>query len=188
MRKWFRLLGITVLSFAALFGSTLSAYATCTSSQQEEHIYERYYKDLDLTDDVLTDQAFRYVNNAYIYVDTCDADKTACVWERQVPFPVMKKGRANDKKYYFVYRIRYWFNGDKTKKVWKYGIGQYKGKRMKVSVRECVKANAPGHCSGNYVVKKVKGWSSARSIEASLVMMYTVQHGHCPPGQRKSCT
>lgn len=187
MRKWFRMLGIAMLCIGALFAATLNAAASCTSEQQEQHIWDRYYKDLDTTEDVLNDKALGYVNKAYIYVDTCDADEVACEWERQVPFPVVKKDRPNDKKYYYVYKIRYWHTGETAKKIWKYGIGRYGSTRMKVSTDKCLRSVAPGHCDGKKVIKKIKGWTNARSIEASLVMTYTVTHGKCPPGQRTSC-
>ncbi len=186
MRKPLRLLVILVVGLAALLAGTLNAYASCTSDEQGKYIWDRYYKNLDLTEDVLNDKALGYVNKAYIYVDTCDADKAACQWERRVSFPTMKRGRSIDKKWYYVYRIDYSHPGT-DEKIYKYGLGRYASKRMAESRRLCRVAISPGSCTGHKVVKKIKGWSNARSIEASLVMIYTVKHGHCPPGQRTSC-
>ncbi len=98
----------------------------------------------------------------------------------------MKRKRPNDKKYYYVYRIdAHDKHKASDKYIYKYGIGGYKTDRINQSRRLCNRAVAHEgrKCSSRFMVKKIKGWTNARTVEASYILQYAVVHGRCPKGQ-----
>jgi len=95
--------------------------------------------------------------------------------------------RANTrtaKKYqntqYIVYRI-----SSASGEVYKYGISRVGISRGNSQVLGC-SSYFGQPCEARTIVQTT-GWVSARTREASLIGAYYIEHGHCPPGQLKSC-
>ncbi|MEU0414744.1 DNRLRE domain-containing protein [Streptomyces griseorubiginosus] len=103
------------------------------------------------------------------------------------PIPLPKFNTKTQKKTkntrYIVYEIYWTFRGHHH--TYKYGISRVGTSRPRSQLRGC-RAYAGRSC--HYTIKRtVKGFYYARAAEAGYIAMYAWSHGHCPPGQLKSC-
>ncbi|MFJ9895393.1 DNRLRE domain-containing protein [Streptomyces sp. NPDC091280] len=104
---------------------------------------------------------------------------------RPIPLPKYhsKTQKKTKNKKYIVYEIYWKFKGHHH--TYKYGISRVGGSRPRSQLGSC-KAYSGRTC--HYKIKKtVKGFYYARIAEAGYITMYAWNHGHCPPGQLKSC-
>ncbi|MFD0228145.1 DNRLRE domain-containing protein [Streptomyces hirsutus] len=100
-----------------------------------------------------------------------------------VPWPDKKSKTAKkykNKKYwgYKIYR-------KKGGRIYKYGITRAGKSRPASQIRSCEKYY--NRACGYKMIWQGKGWYNARVWEATKIMKYVAHHGHCPPGQLKSC-
>jgi RHS repeat-associated protein len=100
-----------------------------------------------------------------------------------VPWPDKKSKTA--KKYknktYWGYKIY----RKKGGRIYKYGITRAGKSRPASQIRSCERYYNKA-CSYK-MIWRGKGWYNARVWEATKIMKYVAHHGHCPPGQLKSC-
>ncbi|RNL91391.1 hypothetical protein EFE23_23530 [Micromonospora solifontis] len=104
---------------------------------------------------------------------------------RSIPFPNIKSPsfRRFRLTKYIVYQISFWKGG--KWRTWKYGISRVGTSRPSSQIARC-QLSMGARC--RYVVRnRVTGWYTARTLEASYILAYYTRHGHCPPGQYRSC-
>lgn len=101
----------------------------------------------------------------------------------KVPWPDKKSKTA--KKYknktYWGYKIY----RKKGGRIYKYGITRAGNSRPKSQLRTCERYY--NRACGYKMIWRGKGWYNARAWEAMKITKYVAHHGHCPPGQLKSC-
>ncbi|MFF7987208.1 DNRLRE domain-containing protein [Streptomyces sp. NPDC007901] len=105
-----------------------------------------------------------------------------------IPLPKWNSDTARKTKFknYIVYEI-YWNTGflGWHHHTYKYGISRVGTSRPSSQLGKCNRYS--GHTCHYKVLHKVAGFYAARVMEASYIVVYAFWHGHCPPGQRKSC-
>ncbi|MET8949145.1 RHS repeat-associated core domain-containing protein [Streptomyces sp. NPDC004542] len=101
----------------------------------------------------------------------------------RVPWPDKnsKKSKKEKNTRYYGYKI-YRKNGGR---IYKYGITKVGGSRPRSQIRSCQRYY--NKACGYKLIWRGKGWYNARVWEATKILKYVAHHGHCPPGQYKSC-
>jgi len=182
--------------FASVDALSSSSCGCQIDIRQRDYIEKKYFEGEaeKIADDIIVKRAWTHLKDAVKKLKACHnsavaAGRSGCdIGAKLIPFPTMERGRKNDKKYYYVYRIdAYYTSGPPRTYIYKYGIGTYKTNRIDVSRQKCTRKLAGQKCSSRYMVKKIKGWSNARTVEAAYILRYAIIHEHCPPGQ-PSCT
>lgn len=101
----------------------------------------------------------------------------------RVPWPDKKSKTA--KKYknktYWGYKIY----RKKGGRIYKYGITRAGKSRPASQIKSCQRYY--GKACSYKMIWRGKGWYNARAWEATKILKYVAHHGHCPPGQLKSC-
>lgn len=104
---------------------------------------------------------------------------------RSIPWPHIKAPSVKRFRLtkYIVYQISYFKRG--SWRTWKYGISRVGMSRPSGQIGSC-QTSMRARC--RYQVKnRVRGWFTARTLEAGYIEAYYWRHGHCPPGQYNSC-
>ncbi|WP_254876554.1 DNRLRE domain-containing protein [Streptomyces sp. CAI-85] len=101
----------------------------------------------------------------------------------RVPWPDKdsKKSKKEKNTRYYGYKI-YRKNGGR---IYKYGITKVGGSRPRSQISSCQRYY--NKACGYKLIWRGKGWYNARAWEATKILKYVAHHGHCPPGQYKSC-
>ncbi|MFJ9638640.1 DNRLRE domain-containing protein [Streptomyces sp. NPDC101178] len=101
----------------------------------------------------------------------------------RIPWPdkQSKTAKKYKKKTYWGYKI-YRKNGGR---IYKYGITRKGPSRPKSQIGSCERYYK--RACGYKIIWRGKGWYNARMWEAGKITKYVGHHGHCPPGQLKSC-
>jgi RHS repeat-associated protein len=123
------------------------------------------------------------INGCTIHIPKTTAD---------VPWPSRwsKSAKKFKNTKFLVYEIFYTAPQSGVKLTYKYGITRVGKSRPAGQITKCNthyrRMGGRGTCA--YRVKRtVTGFYWARAWEATYIIVYVGQHGHCPPGQEKSC-
>ncbi|WP_238005876.1 RHS repeat-associated core domain-containing protein [Dactylosporangium sp. AC04546] len=99
------------------------------------------------------------------------------------PSPNAPSAKTHRNTWYIVYEIVF-FRGGRPK-TWKYGISRVGTGRPAGQIMTC-RVQMRASCDWR-IKRHVKGWYTARSWEATYILLYVASHRHCPPGQLLSC-